>query len=55
MGYELPLKRLIARLDIKGQNVIKGIQPITKYRKKEFGTTLSTKLIALLNAQIRLS
>jgi branched-chain amino acid aminotransferase len=36
-------------------NVIKGIQPITKYRKKEFGTTLSTKLIALLNAQIRLS
>lgn len=26
MGYELPLKRLIARLDIKGQNVIKGIQ-----------------------------
>ena len=36
-------------------NVIKGIQPITKYRKKEFGTTLSTKLVALLNAQIRLS
>jgi cyclase len=26
MGYKLPLKRLIARLDIKGQNVIKGIQ-----------------------------
>jgi branched-chain amino acid aminotransferase len=36
-------------------NVIKGIQPITKYRKKEFGNTLSTKLVALLNAQIRLS
>ena len=36
-------------------NVIKGIQPITKYRKKEFGITLSTKLVALLNAQIRLS
>jgi branched-chain amino acid aminotransferase len=36
-------------------NVIKGIQPITKYRKKEFGTILSTKLVALLNAQIRLS
>jgi len=36
-------------------NVIKGIQPITKYRKKEFGNKLSTKLVALLNAQIRLS
>lgn len=36
-------------------NVIKGIQPITKYRKKEFGTILSTELVALLNAQIRLS
>ena len=36
-------------------NVIKGIQPITKYRKKEFGNKLSTKLVDLLNAQIRLS
>jgi branched-chain amino acid aminotransferase len=36
-------------------NVIKGIQPITKYRKKEFANTLATKLVTLLNAQIRLS
>jgi branched-chain amino acid aminotransferase len=36
-------------------NVIKGIQPITKYRKKEFGNTLATKFVALLNAQIRLT
>ena len=36
-------------------NVIKGIQPITKYRKKEFGNTLSSKLVSLLNAQIRLT
>lgn len=35
-------------------NVIKGIQPITKYRKKEFGNTVATKIITLLNAQIRL-
>jgi branched-chain amino acid aminotransferase len=35
-------------------NVIKGIQPITKYRKKEFDIELSTKLVKLLNAQIRL-
>ena len=36
-------------------NVIKGVQPITKYRKKEFGNTLATKLVTLLNAQIRLT
>jgi branched-chain amino acid aminotransferase len=36
-------------------NVIKGIQPISKYRKKEFGNPLATKLVALLNAQIRLN
>ena len=36
-------------------NVIKGIQPISKYRKKEFGNTLATKLVTLLNAQIRLA
>ncbi|NBW27516.1 MAG: aminotransferase class IV [Flavobacteriaceae bacterium] len=35
-------------------NVIKGIQPITKYRKKVFDIELSTKLVKLLNAQIRL-
>jgi branched-chain amino acid aminotransferase len=36
-------------------NVIKGIQPITKYRKKEFGNALATKIVTLLNAQIRLA
>jgi len=36
-------------------NVIKGIQPISKYRKKEFGNNLATKLVTLLNAQIRLA
>ena len=30
-------------------NVIKGIQPITKYRKKEFTTDLASKLIRNLN------
>ena len=33
-------------------NVIKGIQPITKYRKKEFTTTLALELTALLNELI---
>lgn len=35
-------------------NVIKGIQPITKYRKKEFETNLSQTLISKLNTKIRL-
>lgn len=35
-------------------NVIKGIQPITKYRKKEFETNLSHTLISKLNTKIRL-
>lgn len=35
-------------------NVIKGIQPITKYRKKEFETNLSQALISKLNTKIRL-
>lgn len=30
-------------------NVIKGIQSITKYRKKEFGTTIATELVQKLN------
>jgi branched-chain amino acid aminotransferase len=30
-------------------NVIKGIQPITKYRKKEFGSVLSNTLLQKLN------
>ena len=33
-------------------NVIIGIQPITKYRKKEFGTTLAQELLEKLNAVI---
>jgi branched-chain amino acid aminotransferase len=36
-------------------NVIKGIQPITKYRKKEFSADLSEKLLLRLNTQIRLA
>lgn len=35
-------------------NVIKGIQPITKYRKKEFETVLSKLLVGKLNAKVRL-
>lgn len=33
-------------------NVIKGIQPISNYRKKNYGSTLATKIVDLLNAQI---
>ena len=36
-------------------NVIKGIQPITKYRKKEYKSELASELLKKLNAQIRLS
>lgn len=36
-------------------NVIKGVQPITKYRKKEFVTTLASDLVKRLNAKIRFS
>ncbi len=35
-------------------NIIKGIQPITKYRKKEFETNLSNSLLTKLNTKIRL-
>lgn len=34
-------------------NVIKGIQPVTKYRKKEYETKVSKDLLLRLNAQIR--
>ncbi|SRR5690554_753155 len=34
-------------------NVIQGIRPITKYRKKEFGRELADRLLIQLNAQIR--
>ena len=33
-------------------NVIKGIQPITKYRKKTFGVNFSKEIIAKLNEEI---
>ena len=36
-------------------NVIKGIQPITKYRKKEYESKTSREILLRLNAQIRLS
>lgn len=35
-------------------NVVRGIQPITKYRKKEYGMGLAKDLLLRLNAQIRL-
>lgn len=35
-------------------NVIKGIQPITKYRKKEYKSELAAELLKKLNVQIRL-
>lgn len=35
-------------------NVIMGIQPITKYRKKIFGTAFAESVLVKLNAQIRL-
>lgn len=35
-------------------NVIKGIQPITKYRKKEYGQNLAAEILKRLNAQVRL-
>ncbi|PZR19083.1 MAG: aminotransferase class IV [Flavobacterium psychrophilum] len=36
-------------------NVIQGIQPITKYRKKEFVNTTASELLKRLNAKIRFS
>lgn len=36
-------------------NVIKGIQPITKYRKKEYKTDFAADLLKKLNALIRLN
>ncbi len=36
-------------------NVITGIQPITKYRKKEYGHDFSQSLLKKLNAQVRFS
>lgn len=36
-------------------NVISGIQPITKYRKKEYATEFASDVLKRLNAKIRLS
>jgi len=36
-------------------NVITGIQPITKYRKKEYTVNFSNEVVAKLNAKIRFS
>lgn len=35
-------------------NVIVGIQPITKFRKKDYDTTVSKRLLGVLNARIRM-
>ncbi|AWI27105.1 aminotransferase class IV [Flavobacterium pallidum] len=35
-------------------NIIIGIQPVSKYRKKEFGSSLAQTLLQKLNTQIRL-
>lgn len=35
-------------------NTIMGIQPISKYRKKEYGTTVAKELLAKLNVKARL-
>lgn len=35
-------------------NIITGIQPISKYRKKDFESNISNKLLTKLNAKIRL-
>jgi branched-chain amino acid aminotransferase len=36
-------------------NVISGIQPITKYRKKEYVSEFANELLKRLNAKIRLN
>jgi len=36
-------------------NVVKGIQPITKYRKKEYVGVLAAELVKRLNAKVRFS
>lgn len=36
-------------------NVITGVQPITKYRKKDYTVKLASKMVGLLNAKARLS
>lgn len=60
MGYQV-VEKTISPFDLQKAeeifitNVIKGIQPITKYRKKEFQTNISKELTQKLNIKIRLS
>ncbi len=35
-------------------NVVQGIRPVTKYRKKEYGITIANDLVKRLNAKVRL-
>ena len=35
-------------------NVIQGIRPVTKYRKKEYGSAMASELVKRLNAKVRL-
>ena len=36
-------------------NVIKGVVPITKYRKKTYATDFAQKVVTKLNAKLRLA
>ena len=36
-------------------NVITGIQPVSKYRKKQFATDVAKPLLQKLNVKVRLS
>ena len=59
-GYEVK-EAVISPFDLQKAdelfltNVISGIQPITKYRKKEYGIEFTAEVLKRLNAQIRLS
>jgi branched-chain amino acid aminotransferase len=35
-------------------NVIQGVRPVTKYRKKEYGNAVASELVKRLNAKVRL-
>jgi branched-chain amino acid aminotransferase len=56
-GYEM-IEKCISPFDLQKadelfiSNVITGIQPITKYRKKEFTSEVAKEITSLLNALI---
>ena len=58
MGIVEVLEEIISPFDLQKAdelfltNVIMGIQPITKYRKKEFTTNLAHLLVQKLNESI---